>query len=84
MVNCYDVLQAYLKGDSRKNELYIAKYMDVFLGQLSYEVYGLMEFAVGLLLLVSKGPRFVYVIPQTITCDPSVSRSLIQYRQISI
>ncbi|KAI0220817.1 Inositol 1,4,5-trisphosphate receptor type 3 [Lamellibrachia satsuma] len=37
MVQCYDVLRAYLRGHRRRNELYIAKYIDFFLGQLYYE-----------------------------------------------
>ena len=29
-VDAYDVLETYLQGDSRKNELYFAKYIDFF------------------------------------------------------
>ncbi|CAG2225799.1 unnamed protein product [Mytilus edulis] len=36
-VEAYDVLYTYLKGDSRKNELYIAKYIDFFLSQFEYK-----------------------------------------------
>lgn len=32
-VEAYNVLYTYLMGDSRKNELYIAKYIDFFLSQ---------------------------------------------------
>ncbi|XP_064638655.1 inositol 1,4,5-trisphosphate receptor type 3-like isoform X2 [Lineus longissimus] len=35
-VESYDVLYTYLMGDSRKNELYIAKYIDFFQNQISY------------------------------------------------
>ena len=37
-MEAYDVLYMYLKGDSRKNELYIAKHIDFFESQISYEV----------------------------------------------
>ncbi|KAL5005127.1 hypothetical protein ScPMuIL_018583 [Solemya velum] len=36
-VEAYDVLYTYLMGDSRKNELYIAKYIDFFLTQFEYK-----------------------------------------------
>ena len=36
-LEAYDVLYTYLKGDSRKNELYIAKYIDFFLTQFEYK-----------------------------------------------
>ncbi|XP_033761182.1 inositol 1,4,5-trisphosphate receptor type 3-like isoform X6 [Pecten maximus] len=36
-VEAYDVLYTYLMGDSRKNELYIAKYIDFFLSQFEYK-----------------------------------------------
>jgi hypothetical protein len=32
-VEAYRVMYVYLMGDSRKNELYIAKYIDFFLSQ---------------------------------------------------
>lgn len=32
-MEAYNVLYTYLMGDSRKNELYIAKYIDFFLSQ---------------------------------------------------
>ena len=38
LVECYDVLYTYLKGDSRKNELYIAKHIEFFEAQISHEV----------------------------------------------
>ena len=36
-VEAYDVLYTYLMGNSRKNELYIAKYIDFFLSQFEYK-----------------------------------------------
>ncbi|XP_075250138.1 inositol 1,4,5-trisphosphate-gated calcium channel ITPR2-like isoform X3 [Convolutriloba macropyga] len=36
-VKCYDVLDTYLLGDSRKNELYIAGHMEFFLTQISFQ-----------------------------------------------
>ncbi|KAK7475986.1 hypothetical protein BaRGS_00032753 [Batillaria attramentaria] len=36
-VEAYNVLYTYLIGDSRKNELYIAKYIDFFLTQFEYK-----------------------------------------------
>ena len=36
-LEAYDVLYTYLMGDSRKNELYIAKYIDFFLTQFEYK-----------------------------------------------
>lgn len=36
-VEAYNVLYTYLMGDSRKNELYIAKYIDFFLTQFEYK-----------------------------------------------
>ena len=36
-VEAYDVLYRYLMGNSRKNELYIAKYIDFFLTQFEYK-----------------------------------------------
>ncbi|CAH1800283.1 unnamed protein product [Owenia fusiformis] len=36
-VEGYDVLYTYLMGDSRKNELYIAKHIEFFQSQISYE-----------------------------------------------
>ena len=38
LVECYDVLYTYLMGDSRKNELYIAKHIEFFETQISSEV----------------------------------------------
>ena len=38
LVECYNVLYTYLMGDSRKNELYIAKYIDFFNSQISFQV----------------------------------------------
>ena len=38
LIECYDVLYTYLMGDSRKNELYIAKHIHFFESQISYEV----------------------------------------------
>ena len=38
LVECYDVLYTYLMGDSRKNELYIAKHISFFDSQISFEV----------------------------------------------
>ncbi|KAK2186847.1 hypothetical protein NP493_187g03055 [Ridgeia piscesae] len=37
LVKCYEVLYTYLMGNSRKNELYIAKYIDFFNTQISYQ-----------------------------------------------
>ena len=34
----YEVIETYLKGDSRKNELYICKYIEFFTRQFSLEV----------------------------------------------
>ena len=51
----YDVLYTYLMGDSRKNELYIAKHIDFFESQISYEVitvYCLDNFTKKIYLLV--------------------------------
>jgi len=39
LVECYNVLYTYLMGDSRKNELYIAKYIDFFNSQISFQVH---------------------------------------------
>jgi inositol 1,4,5-triphosphate receptor type 1 len=36
-VEAYNVLYTYLMGNSRKNELYIAKYIDFFLTQFEYK-----------------------------------------------
>uniref|UniRef100_A0A1I8GHA8 Inositol 1,4,5-trisphosphate receptor n=1 Tax=Macrostomum lignano TaxID=282301 RepID=A0A1I8GHA8_9PLAT len=36
-VECYEVLYTYLMGDSRKNELYIAKHIDFFRSQVVLE-----------------------------------------------
>ena len=38
LVECYDCLYVYLMGDSRKNELYMAKHIDYFGNQVSHEV----------------------------------------------
>ena len=38
LVECYDSLYVYLMGDSRKNELYMAKHIDYFGNQVSHEV----------------------------------------------
>ncbi len=38
VVESYDVLYVYLMGDSRKNELYMAKSIDYFGGQISQGV----------------------------------------------
>ena len=38
LVKCYEVLYTYLAGNSRKNELYIAKHLDFFKSQISYQV----------------------------------------------
>ena len=38
LVECYDSLYVYLMGDSRKNELYMAKNIDYFGNQVGYEV----------------------------------------------
>ena len=38
LVECYDSLYVYLMGDSRKNELYMAKHIDYFGNQVGYEV----------------------------------------------
>ncbi len=38
MVQCYDVLYTYLMGDSRKNELYMAKHLNFFDSQVSFAV----------------------------------------------
>lgn len=38
LVKCYEVLYTYLAGNSRKNELYIAKHLDFFNTQISYQV----------------------------------------------
>lgn len=43
-MEAYNVLYTYLMGDSRKNELYIAKYIDFFLSQFELkEVSGPMN-----------------------------------------
>ncbi|KAK2143235.1 hypothetical protein LSH36_861g02042 [Paralvinella palmiformis] len=39
MVQCYDTLHKYLMGDSRKNELYMAKHLDFFESQIANEGY---------------------------------------------
>lgn len=36
-VECYDLLYTYLMGDSRKNELYIAKHISFFESQISFD-----------------------------------------------
>lgn len=35
---CYDVLYTYMRGNSRKNALYFAKYIEIFQAQLSNPV----------------------------------------------
>jgi inositol 1,4,5-triphosphate receptor type 1 len=40
-LEAYDVLYTYLMGNSRKNELYIAKYIDFFLTQFEYKEGGI-------------------------------------------
>ena len=44
LVECYDVLYTYLKGDSRKNELYIAKHIEFFESQISFEVIAIFNY----------------------------------------
>ncbi len=38
IIKCYDVLVAYLDGDSRKNELYMARHFRFFEKQITFEV----------------------------------------------
>ena len=38
VLEAYDVIEAYLLGDSRKNELYFAKYIDYFNTQFNAKV----------------------------------------------
>ena len=38
IIKCYDVLVAYLDGDSRKNELYMARHFRFFEKQIIFEV----------------------------------------------
>ena len=60
LVECYDVLYTYLKGDSRKNELYIAKHIEFFESQISFEVRTFakhIQFSFGLVSLVLIVPR---------------------------
>lgn len=35
---CYDLLHNYLQGDSRKNELYLAKHVEFFMVQITEPV----------------------------------------------
>ena len=53
LVECYDCLYVYLMGDSRKNELYMAKHIDYFGNQVSHEVIPkIRECAISLLALL--------------------------------
>ena len=38
MVQVYAVLKAYLQGNSRKNELWLARHMEFFLVQIAIDV----------------------------------------------
>ena len=38
IVECYNVMHTYVLGDSRKNELYIARFIDFFQTQILREV----------------------------------------------
>ena len=53
LVECYDILYTYLMGDSRKNELYIAKHIEFFESQISFEV------SFVLIVVSDKIPRYL-------------------------